>query len=110
MILIFLPQNWRKHLPFGGMALYPFVLLTHPSQRYDEVLINHERIHLRQQLELLILPFYLFYLLNYGINWLRYGNHNKAYLNICFEQEAYRNEEKLNYLKRRKWWAFLNYL
>jgi hypothetical protein len=93
----------------GGMALFPFILLKDAAYKHDAVFINHERIHLRQQLEMLILPFYILYLLNYLTNLLRYKNHNKAYLNIVFEREAYHNEHNLNYLKTRKFCTFLRY-
>lgn len=76
----------------------------------SQVLINHERIHLRQQVELLILPFYVWYLTEYFINRLRGQSKNQAYRNISFEKEAYNNDENLEYLKQRSIWAFLRYL
>lgn len=88
------------------MAIYPFILLNNKRLINDNVIINHEKIHLRQQIELLILPFYVMYLLNYLINRVRYKTHNEAYLNIIFEQEAYLNELNLNYLSHRKWFAW----
>ncbi|MEX0995648.1 MAG: hypothetical protein WDZ45_01210 [Flavobacteriaceae bacterium] len=72
--------------------------------------MNHERIHLRQQLELLILPFYLWYGLEFLLRLLYFRNRYKAYRNISFEREAYSNEADLYYLKRRKFWAFIGYL
>ncbi len=55
-----------KKLHVGGLALYPFIFIKEGlDQQRTTVLLNHERIHLRQQIELLILPFYLIYLLNY---------------------------------------------
>ena len=71
---------------------------------------NHEKIHLRQQLELLVIPFYLLYLINYIINLVGYKKHYLAYLNICFEREAYRYESDFLYLKKRKKWSFLKFL
>jgi hypothetical protein len=56
-------------------------------------------IHIRQQLELLILPFYILYLLNLAINYSVYKNIYTAYRNILFEREAYENDSNLNYLK-----------
>lgn len=93
----------------GGMALFPFILLKDAAFKHDAVFMNHERIHLRQQLELLVLPFYILYLINYLFNLLRYKDHNKAYLNIVFEREAYTNEYDPNYLSRRKFCTFLRY-
>lgn len=93
-----------------GMALYPFILLKEKRGRQDPVLMNHEKIHLKQQLELLILPFYLIYFINYLYNLITTFNHDTAYRNIIFEQEAYDHQSDLNYLKNRKLFAFLNYL
>lgn len=67
-------------------------------------------IHLRQELELLILPFYILYLLNYLFNLWRYKDRGKAYLNIVFEKEAYANEAETGYLRERKFWAWLKFL
>lgn len=92
------------------MALYPFILLKYKHQKNDSILLNHERIHLRQQVELLIVPFYLLYLLNYLINLIRYRNHHRAYFNISFEKEAYSFDQNPNYLKTRKFFAWVNYL
>jgi len=93
-----------------GMALFPFVLLKTKSDKHDKILMNHERIHLRQQLELLIIPFYLFYFINYLYNLITTFNHASAYRNIIFEQEAYDHEKDLTYLKTRKIFQFLDYL
>jgi hypothetical protein len=92
-----------------GMALYPFILIRKEAFKNDQVLIRHERIHLKQQLEMLILPFYLLYLLNYLLNRIRLKNHNKAYLNIVFEKEANANEVNPAYLRQRSFWAWLKY-
>lgn len=92
-----------------GMALYPFILVKNAAFKADATLINHERIHLRQQAELFILPFYIFYLLNYVINLLRYRAHYPAYRNIVFETEAYENEADTQYLNKRKWCSFRAY-
>jgi hypothetical protein len=71
--------------------------------------MNHEKIHLQQQLELLILPFYVLYIGHYLFNLVKYRNHNTAYRNICFEREAYDNDWDLNYLPTRRIWAFWRY-
>ncbi len=76
----------------------------------DEVLINHETIHIIQQLELLVVFFYPFYLIEYAIRLIQYRDQHKAYRNISFEREAYANEHNLNYLKKRKFYSFLKYI
>lgn len=90
--------------------MFPFILLRKKELRYNPILINHEKIHLRQQLELLIIPFYIWYLSEYYIKYLKYKNPDLAYRNISFEREAYKNDQNLDYLKNRKWWSFISYL
>jgi hypothetical protein len=91
------------------MALFPFILVNNKSLLSDAVVLNHERIHLKQQAELLVIPFYLLYLINYLSNLIIYRNHHKAYLNIVFEREAYANEANMNYLKSRKGYSWCRY-
>jgi hypothetical protein len=93
-------------LPANGMAIFPFILVKNKAMGEDQVLINHEKIHLRQQLELLILPFYLLYLLHYFYNLIKYQNHHLAYLDIIFEREAYHFDKDLTYLSKRKFLAW----
>jgi len=92
------------------MAIFPFILLKKEHYKNDSEIINHEKIHLRQQLELLILPFYIFYLINYLFNLIKYKKHDLAYRKIIFEQEAYANEKNLDYLKKGNWFGWLNML
>lgn len=91
-----------------GMALFPFVLVRQPNP--DPVLLNHERIHLRQQAELGIIPFYVWYGIEYLIRLAQYKDHYTAYRNICFEREAFANDQNLAYLKSRSFWKFWRYV
>ena len=91
-----------------GMALFPFILVRQPNP--GPILVNHERIHLRQQAELGVLPFYVWYLTEYLIRRIQYRDHYEAYRNISFEREAFANETNLTYLRTRRWWAFWRYL
>ena len=95
---------------FNGITLFPFIFLTHNQLKNNKTLIHHEKIHLQQQKELLIIFFYIFYGLEWCIKLIKYRNRYLAYLNLSFEREAYQNQHNLNYLKTRKTWAFLNYL
>jgi len=94
---------------YRGMAVFPFVILRDRADAQNAVLINHEKIHLRQQLELLVLPFFAWYLADYMVKLIRYRDKNKAYRDIVFEHEAYANEKDLDYLKSRPFWKFLKY-
>lgn len=92
------------------MAVFPFILLRDDKLKDNATLINHEKIHLRQQAELLVLPFYLWYSLEYLVRLLYYKNHKEAYLNISFEKEAYKHERTSNHLTTRNLWDFTKYL
>jgi hypothetical protein len=95
---------------YTGVTVYPFVFLKYHKLKTDAVLLNHEYIHLKQQLELLVIPFYIFYGFEFLIRLGQYKRLKKAYRNISFEREAYINEDNLEYLNGRKAWQFLKYL
>lgn len=90
-----------KNYPFGR-----FVAITHyPIAVFYKGIIterikNHEAIHWQQQKELLVLPFYLVYFLE----WIF-----KGYRNISFEREAYKNDYDFKYLKKRPRFAMWRY-
>ncbi len=88
-------------IKINAITLYPFILLSKEANEKDKILINHEKIHLKQQIELLILPFYIWYLIEYFF---------RGYMGISFEKEAYANDHNLDYLKQRKRFGFLPYL
>ena len=92
-----------------GITLFPFIVLSEKSDRNNAVLLNHEKIHIRQQLEMLVLPFFVIYLTEFLIGYVKYRNWQLAYKNISFEREAYANEKDLHYLKQRSFWRFLKY-
>lgn len=110
---IFVPKD--KFNRFSKMEVHTFGKGTNPdsSSTMDQVIKNHENIHWFQQLELLIIPFYIIYILNWlylGIFKYKGRNWTLAYQNIIFEKEAYDNEYDVSYLERRKIWSFLKYL
>ncbi|MDE6535355.1 MAG: hypothetical protein K2K82_05020 [Muribaculaceae bacterium] len=73
-------------------------------------MINHERIHDAQQRELLYIPFYILYLLEYLVRLIQFRNHKKAYYGISFEREAYANDRDFGYLANRRLFGFRRYL
>jgi hypothetical protein len=99
-----IPKGYR------GMTIFPFVIIKHSFDSENKVLVNHEKIHIRQQMELLVLPFFLWYFLEYAVRLLQYKNTDLAYRNISFEREAYANELDLDYLETRTFFSFLKYL
>ncbi len=95
---------------YTGITLFPFIFLKSKSLKNNTVLINHEKIHLRQQIELLILPFYLWYGLEFLFRYYQHKNWFIAYKNISFEREAFANDADFQYIKNRTFWQFLKYL
>ena len=95
---------------YVGLSLWPFIILKEDRLKEDVVLLNHERIHLRQQLELLVLPFYLLYVTEWLIRCCIYRDAYEAYQRLSFEQEAYEHEKDLDYLTRRKAFSFFKYI
>ena len=89
---------YNKLIPvkgFKAITLWPFIFVRKECS-FNEIDLNHENTHGRQQLELLIIPFYLIYI----VEWIF-----KGYRNISFEKEAYSNQYNLDYLKTRKLFA-----
>ena len=95
---------------FVGIAIYPFIFLKQAQLKDDEILVNHEKIHLKQQRELLVVFYFPLYFMEWLFNLCRYRDTKKAYQKISFEKEAYQNEHNLQYLKTRKHWTFIKHL
>ncbi|MEM6686601.1 MAG: hypothetical protein AAF617_12540 [Bacteroidota bacterium] len=95
---------------FRGITLFPFIFLRDAKDKDNATLVHHEKIHLRQQIELLVLPFYILYISEWLIRLCYYRNREKAYYNISFEREAYFNEQDFDYLNKRRLFQFLRYL
>lgn len=108
--MIIVCQNLLKNTKINGITLYPFIFIKNPEDKKNSVLINHEKIHLKQQLELLIIFFYVAYVIEYYYHLLKLKNGHQAYLAISFEREAFAHELDLEYLKKRKVWGFWKYL
>lgn len=83
---------------------------TRDSSWIDKYVINHEKIHTAQQRELLFIPFYIFYILEWIVKFLKYRNMQDSYYNISFEREAYLYGHDLSYLRNRKHYTWLKYL
>ena len=103
-------RSLLKNTKISAIALFPVILLRRPEDRYNKTLINHEKIHLRQQLELLIIFFYLWYVIEYYFWYLRLRDSFLAYKYISFEREAFAMEDDPDYLKTRKLWSFWKYI
>lgn len=103
---------WTSFFSLGtaiGITIFPFIFVYKKDLLEDKELINHEQIHFRQAIEMLILPFYIWYFIEFLVRFLQYKNWNLAYRHISFEREAYSQDADLEYLSKRKFWSFLHY-
>lgn len=106
MIKVVLPL--LRSTSIRAITIFPFVFFSDKNGLNNLTLVNHERIHIRQQLELLVIIFYLMYVIEYLVRRVK-SNHNEAYRNLSFEKEAYYNERNFDYLSERKLFSFLKY-
>lgn len=102
---------YNNIIPFRGFVAMNLFGMLFVRKEYKGKIgsrtLNHESIHTAQMRELLYLGFYLAYVIEWCVRLFMCGN---AYRNISFEREAYLNEHDSKYLKKRKHFAFLNYL
>ena len=99
-----------KHFPFGtfvGVLLFG-VLFWKGGKRPNESVMLHESIHERQMLEMLIIPFYLWYFVEWIVR--LFVNRGSAYRSISFEREAYLNQNNRSYLEQRRPYSWIRYL
>lgn len=116
----------NKVIPFGGfkaMAMWPFIFCRGEA---TDKMQRHESIHGRQQIEMLIVGFYIAYLICWVIEMVRcamkkhrgqvtstyYRQRNywhRVEHSIIFEREAYAMEYYPNYLRVRKFWAWTSF-
>lgn len=115
----------NKFIPFKGYETINLFGILFTKKDVDYVEYNHEAIHTEQILEctvlgliiicficsilnqsllwLLISPFtfYILYGLEYLVIRLFHKKQNDAYHDVSFEEEAYINQDNLNYIKSR---------
>ena len=132
--MIVIKNNILPVKGYKAMTLWPLLFIRKNASVFAEVDYNHEKIHGRQQIEVHIvvgsilltlasiglisfwwvlctpLSYFLWYIIEYFIRCLAYGNNNVGYRNISFEQEAYNNECDFCYLHNRKLYAWIKYL
>jgi hypothetical protein len=88
-----------------AFALWPFIVLKEASSLNDKTLLNHERIHIKQQIELFLILFYFIYFTEFLIRYIYLMDADAAYRKISFEQEAFTNDHNEIYLEHRKRYA-----
>lgn len=106
------------------------IMFIKPNAKVDEVTINHESIHSEQIKEVMlalliptltltlfngwfilttIFSYYIWYLVEWVINLIKFKDWNIAYRNISFEKEAYENQYDKSYISKRELFAFFKY-
>ena len=105
---------YNKYLPpgnFHGINLFGIVFVQRRWGRFNDYQVNHEGIHTLQQVEMLFVFFYVWYLVEYVVRlFLCRFDTDWAYRSISFEQEAYANEHNLDYRRHRRFYAWAHYL
>lgn len=96
-----------------GCGHWPFIVIRSDIEHlpvHDE-LVRHEEIHLRQQLELLIVGAWILYLFEYAYaRFVKKLDKRQSYYYTSFEQEAHRNAMNPEYLLTRRPYAFVKYI
>lgn len=121
----FLPVKGYKAVFFAG------ILFVRKEVKMIDKDMNHEKIHSHQFAEMSIigliisspfavsnwwallfgiLLFYVWYGVEFVIRLIKIRNRHVAYKSISFEREAYQNDDNLQYLEKRKKFAFIKYL
>jgi hypothetical protein len=91
-----------------AITIWPFIFIRDEG---DYTTIIHEKIHLRQQVELGIVGFYLLYAGFWLYFFFQTRDRYSAYYLNPFEKEAFGEQGRgEKYLKNRPFYAWLNYL
>jgi hypothetical protein len=95
--------NWPVAITLAPFGIYV------KDQCFDSATIrNHELIHWAQQMEMLIIPFYFWYIIEWLVKLFIYGSH--AYMHLSFEREAHYNDNDVDYLKIRNKFAWIKFV
>lgn len=100
----------NSYIPFRGftaMNLLGVLFVRREAAELTPETLNHEKIHSTQMREMLYIPFYIWYLLEWLLRLFLPGN---AYRNISFEREAYKYQNDLSYLSRRGRFTWIRFL
>jgi len=111
---------YNRIIPWGFASyvnLFGVIFTRQNNLCLNELVKNHELIHTRQMKYMLYLPFYAWYLVEYFIKFIislcYYRQENIidfAYRSISFEQEAYYNDDNMDYLKSFNPYAWIKYI
>ena len=92
-------------ITINAISLFPFVFVR---TTISSTTRRHETIHFQQQVETLVVGFYLIYLYDYLKARIKDGlTGPESYRSIRAEREAYENEADVKYLQNRKRWKWI---
>lgn len=103
-------RSFKLFGKFRAMTIGRYVIVFDHSVLNNKIVMNHEAIHYQQIKDLGFIRFYVLYCAYFISAVFRYRNWMKAYQNIPFEREAYRNENNKNYLLKRYTNAWKDYI
>ena len=92
---------------YKALTVWPFIFVHGDLSDAD---LNHERIHGRQQVEMLMVLFLVWYGVEWMVRLCQQRDAHRAYRRISLEREAYENEADGDYLKHRRLYAWTKYL
>jgi len=99
----FLPKNTTV------ITLAPFgIYFKNEKNIKFTYIVNREKIHWRQQMEMFIIPYYVWYMIEYLIKVIIYGEY--AHASISFEREAYKYNTNPMYYINRKRYAWIQFI
>jgi len=102
-----IPKLLSVFINIKAITLWPFIIFRNET---DDVMLNHERIHLVQQRELWLVGFYILYVYYWLKNMVIFRlNPFEAYTTIPFEYEARFNEKNAVYTATRKPFGWRDY-
>lgn len=134
--MLILQNKWiNRYIPFPGFRACNLfgIIFVRKGATIDDVTLNHEKIHSEQIAEVMLasvpvaillwntsniwiaglfvlISYYLWYVVEWLVHFIRLKDPHLAYRRICFEREAYENRNDLNYLESRSWFKFIRYM
>jgi len=102
-----IPVYLSIFIHISAITLFPFII---SRDEMSDVTIRHEKIHIAQQRELLVIFFYILYIWYWMLGKVKGMTNDDAYMSIPFEQEAYRKMYSIDYLEKREKHAWRNYI
>lgn len=94
---------------YTGLSFFIFIWIRKEPQDQTQ-LVRHEKIHFWQQVEMLFIFHWLFYALFYLVGRVNGQCHYIAYRYNPFELEAFTNDHDVDYLRKRRPFAWMGFI